>query len=75
MQDAAEDLGPAEEHAGLGRGVDLADRLEDGVPVGAAEVGRGAQTSDGVFLGVGVVDHDIGCVVGFDVGCQVLKIY
>lgn len=68
MQDAAEDFWPAEEDAGLGGGVDLADRLEDGVPVGTAEIGRGAEARDGVCVGVGVVDHDVGGVVGFDVG-------
>ena len=72
MQLAAQRLGSAEEDARLGRAVDLADAAKDHVPVGAAEVGRGAETRDGVLVGVGVIDHDVGCVVVFDFGGQVL---
>jgi hypothetical protein len=52
--------------------VDLADGFENHVPVGAAEVCGGAETSDGVLFGVGVVDHDVGCVVGLDLCGEVL---
>ena len=61
-----------EEDAGLGRSVDFADRLEDGIPVRAAEAGRRAQAGDGVDLGVGVVDHDVGCIIAFDFCGQIL---
>lgn len=53
--------------------MDLADGLENHVPVRAAEVRGCTQTGDGVLFGVGVVDHDVGCVVGFDFGGEVLK--
>jgi hypothetical protein len=72
MERRTQALGPAEEHAGFGGRVDLAYRLEDHVPVGAAKVCGGAQTGDGVLLGVCVVDHYVCCVVCFDLGGQVL---
>ena len=72
VQLAAEDLGPAEEDARLPGSVDLADAAEHHVPVGAAEVGRGAQARDGVARGVGVIYHDVRRVVGFYIGCEVL---
>ena len=72
VQLTAEDLGPAEEDARLAGPVDLADAPEHHVPVGAAEVGRGAQARDGVAGGVGFVDHDVRRVVGFYIGCEVL---
>lgn len=71
VQLAAEALGPAEEDAGLGGGVQLPDAAEDHVPVGAAEVGGAAEARDGVLVGVGVVDHDVGGVVSLDLGRQV----
>lgn len=73
MQGATEHLGTAEEHTRLGGAVDLAYTLEDHVPVGTAEVGWGAQAGDGVLLGVGVIDHDVGCVVSLDLGCEILS--
>ena len=72
MQRGAEPLRPAEKHTRLRRRVDLADRLENHVPVGATEVCGRAQAGDGVLFGVGVVDHDVCCVVGFDAGGEVL---
>jgi hypothetical protein len=65
-------LGTAEEDSGFGGRVDFADRFENHVPVGAAEVGGCAETGDGVLFGVGIVDHDVGCVVGLDLGGKVL---
>ena len=53
--------------------MDLADRLEDGVPVGTAKISRGTEARNGVLVGVGVVDHYVGSVIGFDVGGQVLE--
>ncbi len=73
MQLAAQRLGSAEEDAGLRRRVDLADALEDGVPVRTAVVCGRAQTRDGVLLGVGVVEHDVGRVVGSDLRGEVLR--
>ena len=53
--------------------MDLPNGLEDHVPVRAAEVGRRAQTSDGILLGIGVIDHDVGGIVGLDLGCEILQ--
>lgn len=72
VEGRTEDLGPAEEDTGFCGRVDLADGLEDHVPVGAAEVCGRAEPGDGVLFGVGVVDHDVGCVVGLDLGGEVL---
>ena len=52
--------------------MDLADGLEDHVPVGATEVCGCAETGDGVLFGVGVVDHDVRCIVGLDSGGEIL---
>lgn len=52
--------------------MNLADGLEDHVPVGATEVGRRAQASDGILFGIGIVDHDVGSIVGFDPGGEIL---
>lgn len=72
MQLAPQHLGTTEENPGFGGRVDLADAAEDHVPVGPAEVGGRAQARDGVVLGVGVVDHDVGGIVVFDLGGEVL---
>jgi hypothetical protein len=69
----AEHFGTAEEDTCLGGRVDLADGFEDHVPVGATKVGGGAEPGDGVLLGVCVVDHDVGSVVGLDLGGEVLQ--
>lgn len=55
--------------------MDLADRFKDHVPVRSTEVGRRAQTGDSVLFGVGVVDHDVCCVVCLDLGGEVLQMY
>ena len=73
MESASEDFGSAEEDTCFGRGVDLADGLEDHVPVGTTEVGGCPETSDGVLFGVGVVDHDVRCVIVLDLGGEVLR--
>jgi hypothetical protein len=69
----AEHFRAAEEDTCFGGRVDLADGFEDHVPVGATEVGGGAEAGDGVLLGVGVVDHDVGRVVGLDLGGEILQ--
>lgn len=71
MQRTPQPLGPAEEDTRLGRTVQLANAPKDHVPVGPAKVGRTPQARDGVLVGVGVVDHDVGRVVGLDLGRQV----
>lgn len=73
MELRAEDLGSTEEDARFSRGVDLADGAKDHVPIWAAEVGGGTETGDSVVVGVGFVDHDVGGVVGFDFGGEVLR--
>ena len=72
MQLAAQDFRPTKKHARLARAVDLADTAEDSVPIRPSEEGWRAQTRDGVAGGVGVIDHDVGRVVGFDVRREVL---
>ena len=72
VQLAPEYLGSAEEHACLGRRVDLADRLEHRVPVGSTEIRWRAEPRDGVLIRIRVVDHDVGRVIGFDLGREVL---
>jgi hypothetical protein len=52
--------------------VDLADRFENHIPVWATEIGGCAETGDGVLLCIGVVDHDVCCVVDADFSCEVL---
>lgn len=52
--------------------MDLADGLEDHVPVGSTEVCRSAETGDGVLFGVCVIDHDVCRVVCLDLCCKVL---
>lgn len=52
--------------------MNLTDRLEDCVPVRAAKIGRGPQSSDGICLRPGVVYHNIGSVIGFDVSGKIL---
>ena len=56
-----------QEDTTLAGGMDLAYRAEDHVPIRAAEVCGCAQAGDGV--GVGGVEHDVGCVGGGDFGC------
>ena len=73
MQLAPEYLGPAEEHACFGRRVDLADRLEHCVPVGSTEIRWGTEPRDGVLIRIRVVDHDVGRVIRFDLGREVLR--
>lgn len=52
--------------------MNLADGLEDHVPVRATEVCGCAETGDGVLLCVCVVDHDVCRVVCLDLCCEVL---
>ena len=52
--------------------MDLADGLEDHVPIGTTKVGGCAETGDGVLFGIGVVDHDVRGIVGLDLSREVL---
>jgi hypothetical protein len=73
MQLAAQHLWTAEEDTRLGGRVNLPDAAKDHVPVGTAEVCRGAEAGDGVGVVGGFAQHDIVGVVGFDLGGQVLE--
>ena len=59
---------PTEENARLGWSMNFTDRPENGVPVRAAKIGRGPQSCDGIRFRVGVVNHDVRCVIGLDPG-------
>lgn len=72
VQLAAEHFGSAEEHPRFGWRVDLADPPEHRVPVWPPKVRGGAQAGDGILVRIGVVDHDVGCIVRFDLGSQIL---
>lgn len=72
VKGGTETLGTAEEDTGLGGGMDFADGLEDHVPVWTTKVCRGAETGDGVLFGVCVIDHDVCCVICFDLCGEVL---
>lgn len=61
-----------EEDTGLAACVDFADGLEHHIPVWSSEVGGRAQTSDGIAVRVGVVNHDVGCIVRLDLRGKVL---
>lgn len=75
VEGGTETLGTAEEDTGLGGRVDFADGLEDHVPVWTTEVCGGTETGDGVLFGVCVVDHDVCCVVCFDLCGEVLDLH
>lgn len=72
VQCAAKRLRPAKEHTCFGGSVDFANALEDHVPVGAAKVRRCPEAGNGILFSIGVVDHDVGCVIRFDLGRQIL---
>lgn len=72
VQLLAQRLGTAEENTSFCGSMDLADRAEDKVPVGAAKVCRRAEPGDGVLFGVGVVNHDVCRLVGLEFGGQIL---
>ncbi len=52
--------------------MDLANGLEDHVPVRAAKVGGCTETGDGVLLGVCIVNHDVCRIVCFNLCGEVL---
>ena len=65
-------LRSAKEHSRFRRRVNFADGFENHVPVGAAEVCGCTETCDGVLLGIGVINHDVCCIIGFNLGSEVL---
>ncbi len=73
MQRGSETLGTTEEDTGFGGCVNLANRPENHVPVGATKVGGRTETSDGILLSVGVVDHNVRCVVSLDLCSEILS--
>ena len=73
MQLTAQNLWPAEEDTRLCRCVQLSDRLEHSIPIGASEAGGCSETRDGVDIGVRVVNHDVRGVIYFDLGSEILR--
>lgn len=72
MQLIPQRLRPAEEDTRFRRSVDLANGLENRVPVRSAEIRRRPQSRDGILVCVGVIDHDVGGVIRFDVSSEIL---
>ena len=72
MQLATKTLGPAEKNTHLSRGMQFTDGWKYHVPIGASEIGWGAESSDGIFVCICIIDHDIGSIIGFDLRCQIL---
>lgn len=50
----------------------LTNRAKDCVPVWPAEICWRPKTSDGIPIGIGVVDHDIRCIVRLYLGGEIL---
>jgi hypothetical protein len=73
VERGSETLRTAEEDTSFGRRMDLADGLEDHVPVWSTEISGGTKTGDGVLFGICVVDHDVCCIICFDLCGEVLK--
>ncbi|KAK5630381.1 hypothetical protein RRF57_006096 [Xylaria bambusicola] len=71
MQRASQTFWSAEEHTRLSRRMQLTDTTENHVPIRSTEVGRTPQARDGVFIGVGVIDHDICRVIGLNLGGEI----
>ena len=71
VQSTSQRLGAAKEHSHLSRLVYRTNTFEDGVPVGSAKVCRCPQSGDGILLGVCIVNHNVGGIVGLDLGREV----
>ena len=52
--------------------MDFADRLEDHVPIRAAKICWCTEASDSILFCICIVDHNIGCIICFDFGGEVL---
>ena len=73
VESGSETLGTAEEDTCLGGCVNLADGLENHVPVWSTKVGWRTETGNGVLLGICIVDHNVSGIVCFDLGSEVLE--
>lgn len=71
MQGTSQPFGSTEKHTSFGRSVQLPDTSENHVPVGTTKVGGTSQACNGIFIGVGVVDHNVGGIVCLDLGRQI----
>lgn len=71
VQGTSQTLGSTEKHTRLARTVQLPDPSENHVPVGSPKVGGTPQARNGIFVCVGIVDHDVGRIVRLDLGRQV----
>lgn len=72
MQLTPQTFWAAEKHPCLCWGVNLPDRSEYHIPVWSTKVCRRAESSNRILLRVGIIDHDVGRVISFDLGSQVL---
>ena len=72
VQRTTKRLWSAEENTCFSWRVDFANAFEYHVPVGATKVRRCPEASNGILLGVDIVNHDVGCVVRFEFGRQIL---
>ncbi len=50
----------------------LLNGAKDRIPIRPPEIRWRPETSDGITIGIGVVDHDICCVVRLNLRCKVL---
>lgn len=71
VQRAAQSLGTAEEHTRLARSMQFPDTPKDHIPVRTAKVRRRPQAGNGILIGVGIIDHNVGRIVNLDLGRQV----
>ena len=55
--------------------MELADRLEGGIPVWTTKVCRRAKARNRIMVGICVIDHDICSIVRFDLGGEKLIEY
>src|ERR1700722_3175410 len=51
--------------------MNLPNALEDHIPVRPPEICWRPQSCDGILIGIGIIDHDICCVVYLYLRCQV----
>lgn len=51
--------------------MNLANTLEDHIPIRSAEIRGCAETRDGITIGIGIVDHDVRRVVDLDLRGEV----
>lgn len=54
------------------RSMYLPNGAKDRIPVRPTKICWRPETSDGITIGIGIIDHDVSCVVGLDLGSEVL---